>query len=418
MSAGVHAHRAADRTGDADRPLEAPDTGGGEPAGDDRQAGGAADADRDHAVGLRSDLERRQARSGHDDQAGEAGVGDQQVRALADDQQQEAAIHPARPAPRARGDACQDLRIVDVHEPAGRSAHAVGAQRAERRVAEQREAGDRDPARAHPAPPSERGEEVIGQRRQVAGAERDAEVAGPQLGHEVGDEVGPARHVADRGGRMGGLHGLGDQAAADAGHRRLARGVDVGDDEVVGVDEGVGEVGPQAGDAAVAVRLEHGHDPAPAAGPHGRQGGGALAGEVGIVVDAGHPGGVAAELQAPGHAGVAGEGPLGGGEIGAGLEGEGRRRGGVGGVVGTRHRQLDAAQRLAAAQQVERRCRPARARGRRGGSRPRATGRRCAPRDPRPGPRRRARRPTAGRCRPPSGPRCRRRSGRRRPAAR
>ena len=135
VSAGVHAHRAADRTGDADRPLEAPDTGGGEPAGDDRQAGGATDAHRDHAVGLRSDLERRQARSGHDDQPGEAGVGDQQVRALPDDQQRRRRSTRLGQLPERGGDACQDLRIVDVHEPAGRSAHAVGAQRAERHVA-------------------------------------------------------------------------------------------------------------------------------------------------------------------------------------------------------------------------------------------------------------------------------------------
>ncbi len=87
------------------------------------------------------------------------------------------------------------------------------------------------------------------------------------------------------------------------------------------------------------MRLEHGDDPVPAGGTHRGQRCGYLGGQVGVVVDERDATDLAAELQAPGHAGESAERARGGIERCAQFQGAGGGGGGVGGVVQSGDRQ-------------------------------------------------------------------------------
>ncbi len=71
------------------------------------------------------------------------------------------------------------------------------------------------------------------------------------FGVEQIDGGGEARHET----RVGMIQRRRDCRAGDAGDRLLARGVDVGDQHVIGVGEGVGKVVPERLRPAVGVRL-------------------------------------------------------------------------------------------------------------------------------------------------------------------
>ena len=118
-------------------------------------------------------------------------------------------------------------------------------------------------------------------------------------------------HVDDGELRVLGPDGVGDQAAGDTRDRALPGAVDVGHHQHVRLREGGPELGRQRGGPREAVGLEHRHHPGPSARPRRGQGGPHLGGEVGVVVDEGHAAGLAAELEAAGHAGEAGQGRLG-----------------------------------------------------------------------------------------------------------
>ncbi len=53
---------------------------------------------------------------------------------------------------------------------------------------------------------------------------------------------------------------LNERLAVDALDRRFARGVDVGDDDVVGIVEAGAEILEEIGEARIAMRLHHGDD--------------------------------------------------------------------------------------------------------------------------------------------------------------
>ncbi len=57
-------------------------------------------------------------------------------------------------------------------------------------------------------------------------------------------------------------HAFGQGVAVEAVDRRFASGIDVGDDDRVGVVEADAELLKQVAQARVAVRLDHGDDPA------------------------------------------------------------------------------------------------------------------------------------------------------------
>ena len=124
MAAGVHAHRAADGTRHSDRPLEAREAGGRRSAREDRQRRGGA---RRHRGAADGDVFERLAQG--DRQPREPGVGDKQIRAVADDQGRHAA----------RADRlCDASEVVvgfDAHEQLGGTSDPVRRQRSDGHVA-------------------------------------------------------------------------------------------------------------------------------------------------------------------------------------------------------------------------------------------------------------------------------------------
>src|SRR6266566_2719244 len=144
-----------------------------------------------------------------------------------------------------------------------------------------------------------------------------AHVAGPESEHEITCSGGFAQ-VVDDGRPVAaqiehlpvpvGRDAVGQVAGVHAGNRRLARGVDVHDDEDVGLVERGQEIVPQVLRPRVAVWLEH-RDHAPV---EPRLGGGEgradLGGVMAVVVDDEHVAGGAPDLEAPLHPREAGQG--------------------------------------------------------------------------------------------------------------
>src|SRR4029453_9776462 len=131
-------------------------------------------------------------------------------------------------------------------------------------------------------------------------------VAGPESEHEITRSGGFAQVVDDR--RAIGAHvehlampvgrdAVGQIAGVDAGDRRLARRVDVHDDEDVGLVERGQEVAPQVLGPRVAMRLEHrDHAPVePCLG--GGESRADLGGMMTVVVDDEHASGLAPDLE-------------------------------------------------------------------------------------------------------------------------
>ena len=184
--AGVHPHRAADRararrpptrTRSA-RPRRRPP--GDAPAGRPRRRACTA-----RPLDARSRRTRRRARTA---MPAKPRVGDEQVRALADDQRRQPGGPPPRPPPRRRSSAS----AASTNSAAG-PADPVGGERAERDVAP----GDGRRARRRPRrPPRRRGSPrrcsrsgleqatIVGQRGEVTRAEGEAQVAGPELARQ------------------------------------------------------------------------------------------------------------------------------------------------------------------------------------------------------------------------------------------
>ena len=82
---------------------------------------------------------------------------------------------------------------------------------------------------------------------------------------------------------VGGDRG-GERLLVDAFYRRLAGGIDVGDDHAVGVVEAGGEGVEQRGQAGIAVRLHDGDHLAAGRGPRGFQDRADFDGMVAVVV--------------------------------------------------------------------------------------------------------------------------------------
>ena len=103
VAAGVHAHRAADRAGHADRPLEPDEPLVRAPARQHRQGHRTARAHRDGAVGaLDVRVDRLELPGEHDREPAEPAIRHEQVGASADDEQRDLARVHRRRAP-ARG---------------------------------------------------------------------------------------------------------------------------------------------------------------------------------------------------------------------------------------------------------------------------------------------------------------------------
>ena len=196
-----------------------------------------------------------------DGDAGEPVVGDEQVRAAADDEHRQ----PGRAACRGDGEQVVERRgRARTAPPAPPTRYVVSG--AERHVAlGERRRARRRPRRSrrrrstrHGRPPRRApGEHLVGQRGDVAAAHRDAHVAGarPRRRGTTTRSVA-ARQPHDARVGVGVEHGVDDELAGDAGDRRRARRVDVGEHDDVGVDERVAVLRRQLGHAVVAVRLE------------------------------------------------------------------------------------------------------------------------------------------------------------------
>ena len=159
-----YAHGATDRAGHAHRPLEAGQPGGDGAAGHHGQAGRPSGPDRG-AV----DRDAVEPLPQADGDAGEAGVGDQQVRALPDHQHR----HGPTGCGRRGGDPAEVVLRADGDEQCGRTADAVGGHGPQRHVA----LGQRH--------------ERVARRRIAAGVRREARAAGPRV-----SAVGQGRDVA------------------------------------------------------------------------------------------------------------------------------------------------------------------------------------------------------------------------------
>ncbi len=234
------------------------------------------------------------------------------------------------PGARGRGGPRRPRRRSSIErgrdEQRRRPADPVGGQRAERLVAP----GTRPERSAATSTPSASVERA---RRRPASDRRAARRASTSSGsvamspqpiemHTSPVPTSPARndtrssrrgsHSDARPG-VGVEHGVDDQLPGDAGDRRRARRVDVGEHHDVGADEGVGVLGPHLGDAVVAVGLEGDDHPAPAvaAVAGGGEDGGDLRRQVGVVVDERGAAVDAADVEAPGDAAEAGRAPRG-----------------------------------------------------------------------------------------------------------
>ena len=95
----------------------------------------------------------------------------------------------------------------------------------------------------------------------VAGAEREDEVAGSHPRCQAGDHVAePGQERDGTAGTLGEVR-VDDQLAADARLRLFARREDLGDDGLVGQRQGAPELALQVAGAGEQVRLEDGDDP-------------------------------------------------------------------------------------------------------------------------------------------------------------
>ena len=153
---------------------------------------------------------------------------DQQVGASADDEDRDRQ-HRQRPVAGRRTDGLEVGRSLDLDEERGRATHAVGGQRSQRlhRASPGRPGAS---ARASQlgtvgaASPLRRLEQLVGQGRQVPGAQGEAEVARDGAAPPTASaQLLPTRRVGHRQPRVLRPDGVGDQAARDPGHRRARR---------------------------------------------------------------------------------------------------------------------------------------------------------------------------------------------------
>ena len=217
VAAGVHPHRAPDRARARRRPTRSrsgrrPRCAGPPPAGwprPRRSPGGGP------SVAIRLGSHRRTAPPARTASPAKPGVGDQQVRTPTHHQHRDAGR-----APRWRPRSSRVVVVVDRDQQRRRPAHPVGRRRA--RAA--RRGGPGRPAARRPARRPQRTADtaaqlplhLFGQRGEVAGAQREAEVAGAQLVRQVADDVAPPGQVGQPTPRVVVEHGLGDQLAGDA----------------------------------------------------------------------------------------------------------------------------------------------------------------------------------------------------------
>ena len=216
VAAGVHPHRPADRTGHADRPLEAGEPGGGGAPGQHRQLHGRAGAARSvpsmsivaHQPGRaprRGRRSRRRPRAGSSPARRTSDGHAASRRRLGRHGRRSSAVDSAT----TNRAAAPPTRYV-VSGPSGTSRSRRG-RRASRRRRVDRRGSCHGPSRASAA-----GQHLVGQRRDVAAAHRDADVAGRAARRRrYVDEVGPARAATRRAPRMGVEHGVDDELAGD-----------------------------------------------------------------------------------------------------------------------------------------------------------------------------------------------------------
>ena len=128
VPAGVHAHRAADRSGDPDEELEARPARGRRPGGRAPGARPRRPPRRAPVRGRSTSLleRRRRARS----RPRRTRVGDEEVRSPTDDEHRDVRCRRGRRRPRG-----SVVLVLDAHERGERTAAAVGRERRARRVA-------------------------------------------------------------------------------------------------------------------------------------------------------------------------------------------------------------------------------------------------------------------------------------------
>src|SRR5262245_62734504 len=130
----------------------------------------------------------------------------------------------------------------------------------------------------------EHGEELVRRTRDVARAKHEDEVAGA---HELDERVGEPLAPGDPADveMPPAPERLVERLTGDACHRRLAGGVDLGEQQQVGVVERAEEVVEEIARARVAMRLKHYQEPACEALARSTQRGPDLLRVVSVVVD-------------------------------------------------------------------------------------------------------------------------------------
>ena len=302
-----------------------------------------------------------------DGDAGEAVVGDEQVRAPADDEHGQ----PGRAA--GRGDRGAGRRAVAArtNSAAGPPTRYVvsgpsGSSRVGDRARGSRPRGSTAPAdgratRRRHRRPSGAAPGGRGPRRAAWRCRRSPSrcTRRPGRPRRRGTTRRRRAAAATRRGPWGWASSTASTTSSpgDAGDRRRARRVDVGEHDDVGVDEGVGVLPPHLGDAVEAVRLERDDDPPPAvaAVAGGGDDGGDLGRQVGVVVDERGPAVDAADVEAAGDAAEAGQGGGAVVERHAEVSRHGDRAEGVDDVVHAAQRQGDVAERRVRRRRARRR---------------------------------------------------------------
>ena len=331
MTARVHAHRAADRAGYADGPLEPGEAGGRRASSHDRKQGRGAGGDR-RAV----DRDVLEGLAQRDGETVEAVIGDEEVRTLADD---------------------EDVDTGGGHFRANQREVALRFHRREERGRAP------DPIRGE-GPDGHVAPHVI---LSTISPDNDVTSPAPTVRQRSSGRSSSARYVSMSsrcGSQATRFHGRWSRTASTTslpvtpGCGGFAGGVHVHDGDHVRVVERLSEVLRQRGRARVAVGLEGAHDPAPPAGSGRLEQGLHLAGVVGVVVDEGHAPGPALVLEPAGDPGVPGQRRLAGVERRAQRHGGDRGRGRVAHVVEAGNREANVAENFVTPYKGERRPRP------------------------------------------------------------
>ena len=239
----------------------------------------------------------------HHDHAGEAGVGDEQVRAAAEDEAGHVAGQRRR-EDREVGRRASTRTSTAAGPPTRQVVSAPNGASVSTRPGQPRRELGRERVRARPRQSPARATASSSSGRLVMSPPPRVRTTSPGA-REPRDELGELAAVRDVREALVGVrveHRVHEELAGDPGDRRLVEAAHVGEHHLVGTDERVGELRPHDRGARVAERLEHRDDPPVPGLARGDDRGVDLGREQRVVVDDRDAVDLAAVLEAAGHA--------------------------------------------------------------------------------------------------------------------